>query len=253
MTLESFAPHVERAQSDLRVGNALLSDSMNPSSNSVFKQMQDGAADSISDWQGHARRGAVTGTLSFMMSAAAERVPFPKLALPIMAVAVGVTALDNAIFKKDKAQKTDDTFVSNITEFGVDLASSAGLGLLMGRVGWGRAGQKYENHVVETMTDSQYHSARMGGRGPKRFPVRAHYTEHYIPVDTKMDRISYFLTSRNQMHRYDDVAKRVTGAHQEHWKDYEAQLARQFDDLTDSKKATNPLRSMLLRDLRRAE
>lgn len=191
--------------------------------------MQDGAADSVSDWQGHARRGAVTGTLGFMIAAAAERTAFTKFALPLTVMAVGVTALDNAIFRKDKDQKSDDTLVSNITEFSVDLASSAGLGLLMGRIGWGRAGAKYENHVVETMTDSRYHSARMGGRGPKRIPVRAHYTEHYIPVDAKFDRLTNFLTARDQMHRYDSVANRVVSAHRNHWKDYEGHLTRMFE------------------------
>lgn len=218
MSFETFAFGGDSARlEDFKAGKRLLSDSLSPSTNSFLEQVQDGAADSVADWQGHARRGAVTGTLGFMMAAAAERTAFTKLALPLTVMAVGVTALDNAIFRKDKDQKSDDTLVSNITEFGVDLASSAGLGLLMGRVGWGRAGARYENHVVETMTDSHYHSARMGGRGPKRFPVRAHYTESAIPLATKLERLTNFLTSRNQMHRFDDVAKRTADAHKFRW------------------------------------
>lgn len=245
MFFEAFSPAGRHAQiEDLKAGKRLLSETMDSPANSFFKQIQDGAADSVTDWQGHARRGAVTGTLGFMMAAAADRVAFTKLALPLTVMAVGVTALDNAIFRKDKDQKNDDTFVSNITEFGVDLASASGMGLLMGRVGWGRAGVRHENYIVDTMTDSRYHSARMGGRGPKRIPVRAHYTEHFIPVDAKFDRLTNFLTARDQMHRYEGVANRVVGAHRNFWKDYENHLTKQFGPSADLRIATLPRQPM---------
>ncbi len=190
-------------------------------SKSALQQMQDGVAESLTDWQGQARRAVATGALGYWAGRLADYEPFGRAAIPAMLAATGVTALDHWMFSKnhnDYAVAHHDGAIEGMTKFGADVLSAAGVGFLFGRKGWADAGKEHVDYIVDTKNDARFVRSYRGGRGPKIFIVPDHTRYTPIALDTKLDRLDNFLKARRETDKFASLSERVRDAHEEMWK-----------------------------------
>lgn len=96
-----------------------------------------------------------------------------------------------------------------LTDLGLTTATTA----TIGRVKWERGRESAVAEIFERESNPYWVRSHVGGRGPKTFPVSAHFSHRGLDLPTKDQSLVKFLTERNETHLHDPLFEKYKHLH----------------------------------------